>query len=164
MISRFIFWVLLLLLIVSTALNVYQIQLFSTEDAVNMEANQSSRSINANNSDRQRFVLEINLDQDGYQTSRSNPFWVKQKLGNILNIEARRFDTLIETFCYYVQSDGIDVKNCIDAVKVWVQPIQDREEAYIAISGKPVDSPGVDVSKICQNTSLSLFQADTFIP
>jgi len=150
MISRFIFWVLLLLLILSTALNVYQIQLFSTEDAVNMEANQSSRSINANNSDRQRFVLEINLDQDGYQTSRSNPFWVKQKLGNILNIEARRFDSLIETFCYYVQSDGIDVKNCIDEVKVWVQPIQDREEAYIAISGKPVDSPGVNVSKICK--------------
>jgi hypothetical protein len=42
------------------------------------------------------------------------------------------------------------VKNYIDEVKVWVQPIQDREEAYIAIKGKPVDSPGVDVSKICK--------------
>ncbi len=150
MISRFIFWTLLLLLILSTGLNVYQIQLFSTEDIVKQDLNQNTRSTNAYSSERQRFVLEIDLDEDGYQTARSNPFWVKQKLGNILNIEARRFESLIQAFCYYVESEGVDVKNCIDDVKVWVQPIQDREEAYIAITGRPVDSPGVDVSKICK--------------
>ncbi|OUT78602.1 MAG: hypothetical protein CBB82_03940 [Betaproteobacteria bacterium TMED22] len=149
MISRFILWILFLLLALSTGLNVYQIRLFSTED-VKQELNENVRSINGNTSDRQTFVLEIDLDQDGYKTARSNPFWVKQKIGNILNIEARRFESLIQTFCYYIESEGIDVKNCIDEVKVWVQPIEDREEAYIAITGKPVDSPGVDVSKICK--------------
>lgn len=150
MINRFIFWALLLLLIFSAGLNVYQIQLFSTVDVARQDLEQNTRSINANSSERQKFVLEIDLDKDGYQTARSNPFWVKQKLGNILNIEARRFESLIQAFCYYVESDGLDVKNCIDEVKVWVQPIQGREEAYIAITGKPVDSPGMDVSKICK--------------
>ncbi|MBT6530599.1 MAG: hypothetical protein HOK99_06740 [Betaproteobacteria bacterium] len=157
MINRFIFWFLLLLLLMSAGLNAYQIHVFSTQDRfiasdINDESNESGTG------SRQNFVLELDIDQEGYKTARSTPFWIKQKLGNILNIEARRFDTLIQDFCYYVESEGVGVKNCMDQVDVWIEPIQNREEAFIAITGKPTDSPGVDVSKLCKTQICSSYR------
>ena len=148
MISRFTFWLLFVLLVLSAGLNVYQIHVFSTEDLRIGSSGGIEQSTSV--SIRQNFVLEVDIDKDGYNTVRSNPFWVKEKLGNILNIEVKRFDSLIQTFCYYIESEGIDVKNCIDSVNVWIQPIDGREEAYIAITGEPIDSAGVDVSKLCR--------------
>ena len=83
MINRFIFWFLLLLLLMSAGLNAYQIHVFSTQDRfiasdINDESNESDTG------SRQNFVLELDIDQEGYKTARSTPFWIKQKLGNML--------------------------------------------------------------------------------
>ena len=148
MISRFAFWLLCFLLVVSAGLNVYQIHIFSTEDS--LSSSKGGREPVVNGNSRQNFVLEIDVNEDAYKVVRSNPFWIKEKLGNILNIDVRRFDSLMQTFCYYIESEGTDVKNCIDSVNVWIQPIDGREEAYIAITGEPIDSAGVNVSKLCK--------------
>jgi hypothetical protein len=148
MINRFTFWLLFALLVLSAGLNVYQIQVFSKQDLGTGSSGGTEQS--TGETARQNFVLEVDINKDSYNTVRSNPFWVKEKLGNILNIDVKRFDSLMQTFCYYIESEAIDVKNCIDSVSVWIQPVDGREEAYIAISGEPIDSAGVDVAKLCR--------------
>ena len=156
--SRFIFVLISLMLVTSVALNVYQLHMFATADLSKIGDPDDLTSMSPEDALSTDFILNIDVINDGLRTSRSYPFWVKEKLGNVLNVNINQFESLIQTYCYVIDVDGADLRNCIDSFKVWIQPSAEREEAFIAIIGEPVDTARRSSSAVCSQQACRSFR------
>jgi hypothetical protein len=150
--SRIAFWVMLTLVIASVGLNVYQMHMFATADLSTPASERLSQDLGRENSaPNTGFVLNIDLLNDGYKPTRSYPFWVKEGLGGALNINISQFDSLIKTYCFSIDSSGEYIRNCIDKLQVWIIPTDIGEEAFVSMTGSPVDTASIRARELCAN-------------